>query len=127
MGVRYASEVASKHSVRSADDSQSWGPCFDLQLPTDGAVIELTGTSPQIHFGPELAPVCSLFLDAVNSRLQSTCDISTPSGSGRRRMGAEEAFTSSSTYKEVEVLIAQQKELKDEIAELRRELHELVK
>ena len=105
---------------------------FYSQIPEEpgGAVIELTGTSPKIHFGPVLAPTCSIFLDALTSRLQSTCDISTPSNDhGRRLQGGEVTFDHGHgvCQKELETLKAQQKELKEEVAELRHMLSALTK
>jgi len=102
---------------------------FYSQIPENpgGAVIELTGTSPKIHFGPVLAPTCSIFLDVLTSRLQSTCDISTPSNNGRRLQGGEVTFDHGVSQKELETLKAQQRELKEEVAELRKMLTTLTK
>jgi hypothetical protein len=78
----------------------------------DGAILELTGIAPKIHFGPEAAPICSLMLDSATSRIVSTCQLDTPTG---RRLQDTNAFAS---------LLAEHNALKAEVVELRRIVHE---
>ena len=50
---------------------------FANAVALDGAALALTGGAPKILFGEMDAPVCELALDRENTRLNSTCDIST--------------------------------------------------
>lgn len=76
--------------------------------PDSGAIIELTGYQPKILFGDPGSPACELSLNRDESRLESTCAIST----SRRRLNSE-----SHEY-ELEL-----KALKMDVEELRHKLN----
>lgn len=96
--------------------------------PVSSAVIELTGRSPVLKFGPLQNPVCEFKLDPVNNNFHSTCDIATPSGSGRRLEGGVTPAVSQVEHEALKVkyeaLEAKHTMLQEEVAELR---HEVVK
>ena len=89
-----------------------------------GALLELTGTAPQIAFGPEASPVCSLTLDTAANSIVSTCNLVTPSDGRRLFEDKEEGIV---TYAEHKALKAKHEALEVEVAELRRIVNELVK
>jgi len=89
----------------------------------DGAIVELTGSAPVIHFGPVLEPVCSLKLDSGARRLTSTCELATPT-SGTRRL--DDTPTSGVSVSEYEALKAKYESIKAEVADLRRIVHQLI-
>ena len=109
--------------------SGTWIFCSNCVSPStpsdDSAVLELTGTTPALLFGPEQAPLCSLTLDTPSGRMLSSCEIVTPSG-GRRLSssdGADSAAALSALQAEVAALKGKDAELqalKQEAAELRR-------
>ena len=86
----------------------------------DGSILELTGTAPKIHFGPEDAPVCSLTLDSLANTIVSSCTLVTPSHSGGGRNLDETEQTAP------RVSQAEHEALKTEVAALRRMIHELL-
>lgn len=87
----------------------------------DGALLELTGTTPKIAFGPASSPVCSLSLNTTASHIVSTCNLITPSD-GRRLEGLVEEVS----RKEHEALKAKFKELEAEVADIRNIMREQV-
>jgi len=85
-----------------------------LPSSVDGAIIQLTGDSPTVNFGEPDAPICELYLNRAESRLESTCEISTPDH--RRLDDGKYAYDPA---RELEAL-------KAEITELRRTVNKLI-
>ena len=86
----------------------------------DGSILELTGTAPKIHFGPEDAPICSLTLDPLANTIVSSCTLVTPSHSGGGRNLDETEQTAPHVSPE------EHDALKTEVADLRRIINELL-
>ena len=85
-----------------------------------GGILELTGNSSKIIFGPAENPFCELMLQQTASgdhRIVSTCPIEQSSSSSRRQLreDSDQAFVS----------VAEHAALKDEVAALRRTLQRL--
>lgn len=94
--------------------------------PLDSAIIELTGPSPVLKFGPVQSPVCEFKLDHVSNRFHSTCDIVTPSGGSGRRLAGEDEMPAVSWAEHAamkdkfEALEAKYATLQEEVGELQR-------
>jgi len=92
-------------------------PSMPPSSPPSGALVELTGDMPKIAFGDPDSPTCELSLNRVNSRLESTCEITTAASTspeGRRL----QTFAEHDCKKELAVLKAEMNDMRRLMAEL---------